>query len=168
MLSYIEANTKARERALLSLEEKARLAGEEVSNAEKLAVYQSSYVDLIANSDGRITHQSKEAKKLLSATQELYKLELDKMSAEEQRKKILEDTQELEKMFASIMPELESERLKKQLEDLESFYTATVDLLKDNIDEKTRLEKEFEKSKKILSEKITEAEKKETRKKKRR
>ena len=161
LLSYIEANTKARERALLSLEEKARLTGEEVSNAEKLAVYQNSYVDLIANSDGRITHQSKEAKKLLSTTQELYEQELKRLTADEKKQKIIEDTQELERLFASVLPELESQRLKKQLDELETFYNKTIALLTDNVEERKRLEEEFAKTKIFLAEKIAEAEEKE-------
>ena len=158
---YIEANTLARERALVALEEGARLRGEEVTEAEKLAVYQSSYVDLVANSDGRITHQSDVAKSLLQTTQELYETELDRLTAEEKKQKIIEDTQELESLFASILPELESQRLKKQLDDLESFYNETIELLTENVDERKRLEEDFAKTKIFLAEKITEAEKKE-------
>jgi len=158
---YIEANTLARERALAALEESARLRGEEVTDAERLAVYQSSYVDLVANSDGRITHQSDVAKNLLKTTQELYELELNRLTAEEKKQKIIEDTQELERLFASVLPELESQRLKKQLDELETFYNKTIALLTDNVEERKRLEEEFAKTKIILAEKITEAEKKE-------
>ena len=158
---YIEANTLARERALAALEESARLRGKEVTDAERLAVYQSSYVDLVANSDGRITHQSDAAKNLLKTTQELYELELNRLTAEEKKQKIIEDTQELERLFASVLPELESQRLKKQLDELETFYNKTIALLTDNVEERKRLEEEFAKTKIILAEKITEAEKKE-------
>lgn len=161
LAEYIEANTKARERALLALEEQARLRGEEVTDAERLQVLQSSYVDLIANSDNRLTHESEQAKELLATTQELYQAELDRLSAEERKQKIIDDTQELERMFAEIMPELESQRLKQQLEDLENFYNSTIKLLTDNIDERKRLEEEFTEAKIKLTEKITEAEKKE-------
>ena len=122
---------------------------------------QSSYVDLIANSDNRLTHESEQAKELLATTQELYQAELDRLSAEERQQKIIEDTQELERMFAEIMPELESQRLKQQLEDLETFYNSTIDLLGDNTDKRKRLEEEFTEAKIKLTEKITEAEKKE-------
>jgi hypothetical protein len=161
LLDYIEANTKAREKALQALEEQARLRGEEVTDAERLQVLQASYVDLIANSDNRLTHESEQAKELLATTQELYQAELDRLSAEERKQKIIDDTQELERMFAEIMPELESQRLKQQLEDLENFYNSTIDLLSDNTDERKRLEEEFAEVKIKLTEKITEAEKKE-------
>ena len=161
LTEYIEANTKARERALQALEEQARIRGKEVTDAERLQVYQASYVDLVANSDNRLTHTSEQAKELLATTQELYQAELDRLSAEERQQKIIEDTQELERMFAEIMPELESQRLKQQLEDLETFYNSTIDLLGDNTDERKRLEEEFTEAKIKLTEKITEAEKKE-------
>jgi|WetSurMetagenome_2_1015567.scaffolds.fasta_scaffold13160_3 hypothetical protein len=74
---YITQNTKDREKSISQLKLQADLDGKAVDNAELLNIYIKSYVDLISNSDGKITANNSAAKDLLSTIKEIAKINPD-------------------------------------------------------------------------------------------
>ena len=156
---YIEANRKAREQALEVLRLEAELTGGKVDDAEVLAIYQKSYVDLLTQSNGLVTANNQAAKGLLAeimALAEEYKPILDAQKAQAE---LTEDIAELTSALNEIQRELsDGEVLQQQLAQLDIQYNAVINNALLTAEQKEKIDAEYAEKKQILEESITKAE----------
>lgn len=154
-LAHIEAITKAREEQVEVLKINADLREEELDTAEELEIYMSSYVDLLIKSNGLVSAEDIEAKKLLKTI-------MNMAEAEGKRAKTKEEILEQEKALAEFRELIKSlnddmsnaDILKAQLADLENFKNKALELKSLELDEKLRLEEDFARAKKRLEKEI--------------
>lgn len=81
--AYINANTKALQEQIETMQLKAAVTGEEVDAGEMYKAYMQSYIDLITKSNGLITENNQEAKERLATLQEWAQKAKDAATEEE-------------------------------------------------------------------------------------
>lgn len=156
----IEANTKARNQALEALRLQAIAEGRQVENAEILAIYQKSYVDLISQSNGLISENNQASKSILATTLTLLETEKGITSEKEAQEKADERLAELQAALKEIQAEITgSDVIRKQMAELENYYAAVVNNERLTADEKTAITTEYAEKKAILEKQITDIEK---------
>lgn len=156
---YIAANTKAREAALKQLDLQAATEGRQVTAAEKLNVYAQSYVDLVSNSAGLVSENNSAAQSLLATTISIGKEVKDQAEIEEQASKLKEETLNALSAIQEDDGRKQSQILADQLTVLDNFYSEVMDNENISLKDKTKIQEEYAKKRKILASEITDAEK---------
>lgn len=159
---YIKAITTAREKEIEKIELQAKAEGKEVDQYEILQAYASSYVSLVAESNGLVKEGDKEAVALLATVQQLG-YEYENITANQERQKELEEErrEEAKKLREELQGALDeitadqstADRMQSQLDALDEMYKATADTEARTFE----LEQEYAEKRKILAKQVADA-----------
>lgn len=101
-ITYINANKKALQEQIKTLELKAAVTGEEIDAGEMYNAYMQSYIDLITKSNGLVTENNQAAKKRLATLQEWAQKAADAATEEERLNASLKAQEEAEKLLQEV------------------------------------------------------------------
>jgi hypothetical protein len=160
---HIKKVTEEREKAITQIKLQADAEKREVDQLDILNAYVASYVSLIADSGGLVTENSKVSKDLLVIVQKMA-AEYDAITNSQES--IKEKTQEIKDGIRAALDAIEADeagsvKMKRQLEELDTFAQAAISSEQITADEKARIEEEYARKRIILAELIGKAEKEE-------
>ena len=143
LAEYIAANTSARDKALKTLEETARVEERSVTAEERLTVYAQSYVDLVSNSNGLVRAQDAVARNLLKTTREISAEAEKQNDAKEKAAEIETQLREALSQIEAADPRKESEKMYDQLKLLDDYYAKVQASEYTSAEDKAKIEEEY-------------------------